>query len=194
MKIYIHCSSLHKYVRAATSGYEYNQRQLEVGHPLKTLKGSTIKRSKYGVGKEIGGEIYVHKDYVDRVVPRMIYNQALDILEDTYPEFEFNCIKYNPKTSVISFQEVPDFDSAREPKVGDYVIVKPDGSVKPGHSNYIFHHKWLFVKNNYPGFDVEDSWEWSKKWLSVLQEPSDGNGIARWNAQLDKYNLPHDKV
>ena len=49
-------------VNCATSPYEYNQSQTETGHPLKTLKGSRVGRSKYGVGKSIGGSIYVYKD------------------------------------------------------------------------------------------------------------------------------------
>ena len=44
----------------------YNQSQTEIGHPLKTLKGSVVKRSsKFGVGKEIGGQIYAHKNYIN---------------------------------------------------------------------------------------------------------------------------------
>ena len=34
---------------------------------LKTQKGSAIKRSKFGVGKVIGGRIYLHRNYVDRL-------------------------------------------------------------------------------------------------------------------------------
>lgn len=171
----------------------YIRSSQSVGSPLKTLKGSRIARSKYGVGKEIGGSIYVHKQYADEVVPEDILDEAESVLESDYPDFEYNCIKWNKNRNSISFQEVPDFDTAREPKVGDYVIVYLDtGATKPGHSEYIYHHKWTFVKNNYTGFDVEDSWNWSKQWLSVLQEPSDGNGIARWNSQLDRYGLPQE--
>lgn len=173
---------------------EYNNSQTEVGHPLKTYKGSYIKRSsKYGVGKEIGGSIYVAYDYSYDVVPSKILETSLSLLEDSYPNFQFNCIRYDPKSNQISFQECPDFDTAREPKVGDYVTVNyEDGSIKTGHSEYIFHHKWLWVKNDYIGFDVSESWEWSKQWLSTLKETSDGNGIGRWNSQLARYNLPID--
>lgn len=179
-----------RYIRSATTPYDYNQNQTVVGSPLKTLKGSRIARSsKYGVGKEIGGEIYFYKDYMDEIVPDDVIENALATLEQSYPDFEYNTIKYNPKTEVIAFQECPDFDTAREPKVGDYIIVRPDGSTKPGHSEYIFHHKWLFVDNLYSGFDVAESWNWSKKWLSTLTEPSDGNGIQRWKAQLKRFGL-----
>lgn len=179
------------YIRSSKDPASYNQSQTEVGHPLKTYKGSIIKRSsKYGVGKEIGGSIYVAYDYADEVIPNDILQTSLEILEDNYPDFTFNCVRYDPKLSQVSFQECPDFDSAREPKVGDYVTVNyATGACKTGHSDYIFHHKWLWVRNDYTGFDVEESWNWSRKWLSTLQETSDGNGIQRWNAQLRRYGL-----
>lgn len=183
------------YIRAAISPEEYNNRQIEVGSPLKTYKGSVIKRSsKYRVGKEIGGDIYFHKLYAELIVPSDILEPALRTLrrEYPYPEFTYNCMRYSPKTGAISFQEAPDFDTAREPMVGDYITVFPDGSIKTGHSNYIWHHKWIWVQNDYPGFDVSESWEWSRQWLNTLQETSDGNGIGRWNAQLNRYGLPLD--
>ena len=174
--------------------FDYNQKQTAVGSALKTLKGSAIKRStKYGVGKEIGGEIYFHKDYAEDILPDEVLSQAMQLLEEEHPGFEYNCLKYNPKTGVVAFQEAPDFDSAREPVVGDYVSVNTNtGVVKTGHSNYIWHHKWNWVKNDYSGFDVAESWNWSKRWLSTLTEVSDGNGIERWNAQLDKFGLNQD--
>lgn len=158
--------------------------------PLYTLNGSKICRSKYGVGKSIGGNIYVHKDYAAQVVPPAILSTAEHILQQNEPDFEYNCIKYDPARRRISFQEVPDFDSAREPTVGDYIIVDvPTGQCKSGHSNYIFHHKWLWVDDNYTGFDVNESYEWSKKWLAKLPVPSDGNGLDRWKSQLKQYEI-----
>lgn len=181
-----------RYIRCAVAPDEYNNRQIQTGSPLKTYKGSAIKRSKYGVGKEIGGDIYLHKMYADEVVPGDVLDNAEQLLSEYDPAFEYNCIRYSPKTGAISFQEAPDFDTAREPVVGDYITVFPDGAIKTGHSNYIWHHKWNWVRNDYPGFDVDESWEWSRTWLNTLQETSDGNGIGRWNAQLDRYGLPRD--
>lgn len=174
---------------AATTPQEYNAKQSQIGSTLKTYKGSAIKRSKYGVGKEIGGDIYVHKDYAQEIVPTELLDYAETVLSETYPDFRYNCIRYSPKLQSVSFQEAPDFDTAREPVVGDYVTVFSDGTTKTGHSDYIWHHKWLWVKNDYDGFDVGKSWNWSKQWVSTLQETSDGNGIARWKSQLDRYNL-----
>ena len=171
----------------------YNINQTEVGHDLKTLKGSKIGRSKYGVGKDMGGNLYVHKNYADRIVPAEALQKAQDILQENYPDFQYNAIKYDSKNGNIAFQEAPDFDTAREPVVGDYVTVNPDdGSVRKGHSDYVWHHKWEWVDNDYEGFDVGESWNWSKQWLSTLTEVADGNGIGRWNTQLDRFGLPQD--
>lgn len=192
MKIYVYSAE-----DAINKNFEFNNKQTEVGSKLKTFKGSSIQRSKkYGVGKEIGGEIYFHKSYADEIVPSAILEDAIDILQDNYPNFQYNCMKYDPKRNRIAFQECPDFDIAREPVVGDWIAIEfkndEDFKITTGHSNYIFHHKWIWCRNDYSGFNVSDSWNWSKKWLSTLEETSDGNGIARWNAQLDKYGLPHD--
>ena len=195
MKIQIYSSE------EVNKNFEYNKRQTQVGSPLKTYSGSVIKRSsKYGVGKEIGGQIYFHKDYADRIVPKEILDACEEALDYYYSDLYYNCMRYDPKTKSISFQEAPNFNTAREPVVGDYVTVFYDENLDPkdfkmkaGYSDYIWHSKWLWFDNNYTVFNVSDAWNWSKKWLSTLTETSDGNGIGRWNAQLDKYGLPHDE-
>lgn len=158
----------------------------------KTLKGSPIKRSKYGVGKLIGGQIYLHKDYALDVIPKDVWEKALKVLADTNSDFKYNCVMYDAKTGNVRFDEAPDFDTAREPVVGNTLTVKPDGTTKAGYSKYIWHHKWIWVKNDYQGFDVNESKAWSQKWLGILTETADGNGIERWNAQLDRFGLEHD--
>lgn len=164
----------------------------EMPDTYKTLKGSVVKRSKYGVGKQMGSQVYLHKDYVSDVIPKKVWENALKVLSDADSDFEYNCVMYDTKTGNVRFDEAPDFDESREPIVGDTITVKPDGTVKNGHSNYIWHHKWLWVKNDYQGFDVNQSKAWSNKWLGTLTETADGNGIERWNAQLDRFNLEHD--
>lgn len=164
----------------------------EMPDSYKTLKGSVVKRSKYGVGKQMGSQVYLHKDYVSDVIPKKVWENALKVLSDADSDFEYNCVMYDTKTGNVRFDEAPDFDESREPIVGDTITVKPDGTVKRGHGNYIWHHKWLWVKNDYQGFDVNQSKAWSNKWLGTLTETADGNGIERWNTQLDRFNLEHD--
>ena len=165
--------------------------------PLKTMKGSVIKRCpRYGVGKEIGGKIYFHLQYALDIVPKHEWDLACDILDSVgQDQVNFNIGVYDPKEKTLRFVECPDFDTAREPVVGHYITVdlKPTGqnnyNVKEGNSNTIYHHKWLFVKDDYQGFDVDESHEWSRKWLSMLPEKADGTNQQRWLAQLKKYNI-----
>lgn len=157
--------------------------------PLKTLKGSVIKRSsKYGVGKEIGGQIYFHKNYVDDICPNL-YELAKDILEEEYPDFKYNCLMYDKKKpDTLRFDEAPDFDSAREPMPGVMLSVDTStGKIIKRYSPQIWHHKWLWVKDDYKGFDVEEAYEWSKKWLEKISSPSDY--IDKWKAELKDAGL-----
>ena len=157
------------------------------------LCGSAHQNSCRHVGQSISHrDIYLHKSYAPKVVPQELLQEATDVLSKSFPNFKYNCIRYSPKTNSISFQEAPDFDTAREPRVGDYITITPGSPAKKGHSDYIWHHKWLWVDNSYKGFDVAKSWNWSKQWLNTLKETSDGNGKARWDAQLKKYGLPID--
>lgn len=211
---------------------EFNKNETTVGNPLKTVAGTTIKRygwtkkSPDGVGKQLsyskkksdekGSQIYLHKNYAYDVVPQNVYDKALELLKQERPDFKFNTIMYlgTNKRQIVRFDEAPDFDTAREPIPGDMIAVNvTDGTVDTGHSDQIWHHKWLWVKNDYKGFDVKKSWEWSKLWLSVIRDTKnkgelidgtkvriDNKGIANgmgengkwWNEQLRYFGLPID--
>lgn len=156
----------------------------EATTPLKTLKGSVVKRSpKYGVGKEIGGQIYFHKNYVDQVCPDL-YSVALEILQKERPDFEFNCLMYDKKKpETLRFDEAPDFDTAREPMPGKMIAVNTSTyELTERYSNQIWHHKWLWVLDDYEGFDVQASYEWSKTWLQKITHPS--GYIDKWKSEL----------
>ena len=128
-------------------------------YPLKTLKGSKICYSKYGVGKEIGGKIYIHKDYALEVIPTDVLNNAQDMLHKYEPCFEFNCVCYNKKQpNIVRFDEAPDFNTEREPHPGVMFTVDTsingEGCYKYRYSDLIWYHKWLWVDENYKGFNV----------------------------------------
>lgn len=91
--------------------YDHNQEQTKTGATLRMLgqpgkSGSDVKRRKKNgveVGKEIGGTVYVHRDYVDDVVPEDVYENARQVLAEEYPDFTYNCVEYNPKTDAVRF-------------------------------------------------------------------------------------------
>lgn len=158
-------------------------------NPLTTLAGSRIKRSSLGVGKQMGKQIYVHKDYVLDVVPEKIYKKALSLLPSG---FSFNTIMYDSgHPSIVRFDESTDFNTAREPSPGRMIYVDTaTGEIRHGSTKQIFHHKWLWVKDGYSGFDVQEAYDWSKTWLKKITNPS--GYIEKWNEALEAAGLPVD--
>lgn len=150
------------------------ERKFKVGN-------TTYHRSKrYGVGKEIGDKIYVHKNYADRIINKKDLAKAMILLPEY---FSYNCIMIDKnKPYTIRFDEAPDFDTAREPQVGDFIEIDfNEFLVREGHSNFIWHHKWMWVDDDYDGFDVNESYEWSKKWTGVITHPSGSKRV--WDEQ-----------
>ena len=124
------------------------------------------KRStKYGVGKQIGGAVYVHRRY------ESVFGSAVEEARKCLPpEFDYTVVKYNLANGALSFVQVADFAAAPEPTVGIVIVVKNDGScrtVNPPRDPYIYHHKWLFVLDDYDGFNVDESRRRSAAWLSL---------------------------
>lgn len=111
---------------------------------------------RIGVGKEIGGCVYIHRSY-EHLLPTGIFASAKEVIP---PEFEYQVVKFCYTTGNVSFMQCPDFDSAPEPTVGNSWLVKPDGTLKTraqARDPEIYHHKWLFVADDYRGFDVAAS-------------------------------------
>ncbi len=123
------------------------------------------RSSKYGVGKEIGGAIYVHRQY--EYVLGSVVQQALANLPVDFP---YVVVKYKARSGTVSFIQCDDFDGAPEPTVGNSVIIDASGDLRRrAHPRdpEIYHHKWLFVADDYAGFDVTESKRRSMMWLTL---------------------------
>ena len=117
-----------------------------------------------GIGKEIGGNVYCHRQYEDQF-PADELAAAKSVLP---ADFEYNIVKYDLKTHTFSFIFSHDFDTVEEPSVDGGITVKADGTSKRfGNAGWIYHHKWLWVDDAYRGFDVESSKLRSLKWASL---------------------------
>jgi hypothetical protein len=120
---------------------------------------------KYSVGKEIGGALYVHRSY-EGLLPEPVKIAA----ENLPTDFDYDVVKFVEKESCVSFVVCPDFDSADEPIVGDIVRIASNGSqqfFRQQADPFIYHHKWLFVMDDYAGFDVRKSKSRSITWLGL---------------------------
>ena len=118
-----------------------------------------------GIGKSIGGNIYIYKDY-EHTLPVYSIVHLKKIMQLEYPGFVYNVVKVAKNGSTTFFLSL-DFDTADEPTCGVYVRVTPQGTCKTGVSMNIWHHKWLFVADSYAGFDVEKSKSRSLYWLQL---------------------------
>ncbi len=124
------------------------------------------KRSaRFGVGKDIGGTVYLHRKYEDKL--GTVFLVAKTHLAG---DFDYRVVKFNYRTGAISFVQCTDFDTAPEPTVGDIVTVDAKGNVRrrrQPRDPEIYHHKWLFVADDYEGFDVEASRQRSVAWMRL---------------------------
>ena len=159
--------------------------------PLKTLKGSKIWYSKHGVGKRVGSKIYFHKSAWDKIVPEDVWKKANNILMvNCLSPGLFNTVCYDlNQQHVVRFDICEGFDTEREPVVGQMVFVNTETrAIWNKYNQQIYHHKWLWCAEDYDGFNVYESYEWSKTWLGKLPEVASGYP-HKWEDQLKKYNI-----
>jgi hypothetical protein len=143
--------------------------------------GAPIKSKKYGVGKQMGDFVYFHKS-MRGLIDQEHLNNALSLIPS---DFKYDVIKFNVKSGVISFIESKDFDTADEPTVGKSYCVdfnaKKVSVTKEKVDPQIYHHKWLFVLDNYRKFDVVESKIRTISWYTMENiEKSKIGAISYW--------------
>jgi len=124
-----------------------------------------IRSRRFGVGKEIGYAVYVHREYEERL------GATVEWAKRHLPEaYEYTVVKLNQRNDSVSFILCPNFDLEHEPAITAIVVVSADGATQRRTTPadpYIYHHKWLFVDDGYGGFDVEESKARSQQWISL---------------------------
>lgn len=146
--------------------------------------------------KKIGGAIYIHRsniDILDQEQLDLVWTRLEQLAKSNYPCNSYEIIKI--KGDSVTFIECDGWDELREPVVGNAYNVKADGSIrftkKKEKNPQIYHHKWMFVAEDYKGFDVEESKAWSKKWLSIVPKGHHTKYGYRdyWNNLLESLGL-----
>jgi hypothetical protein len=160
---------------------------------LKTRKGSAIKRSKFGVGKDIGGSLYVHILYVPDEMKQIVSDARAEV-SIAHPTFNPNVVRIDYKKGSVAFYESEEFDSVNEPMAGNMVVVKDGVVSNPRLIKQIWHHKWLWVGDDYKGFDVKKSFDRSAEWLDNDDIPFSKIGSKlKWNEWLSLVGLKESK-
>jgi len=139
--------------------------------------------TQYGVGKRIGGAVYLHRQY------EQVLGPVLDVAKALLPAgFQYTVVKHNEQNGNVSFVHCPDFDTAHERATGEFAVVRQDGSISLHASladPYIYHHKWLFVRDDYGGFDLAASQSRSLAWMSLSDVDKSLIGKASyWNRHV----------
>lgn len=109
----------------------------------------------FGFGKKMGNDVYIHKNYESYLPSDVLLENKKMLPED----FNYTIVKWNKKDNSMSFIESKDFDTSDEPIVDDSCKVS-NGNIrfrsKPKRDQ-IYHHKWMFVKPEYNGFNYDES-------------------------------------
>lgn len=167
---------------------------------LKDLK--LKKYSKYGIGKNMGSQVWVHKNYVTKIMTEKEFKEFSSYFPN---DFDYEIIRWEEKKNEIAFIECKDFNESNEPIVGrvqriqkidtDYIIHK---ETKPHKDPAIYHHKWMFVEDDYKGFNTLESKKRSVQWKSILgvnKEVSSKIGKkSYWDQWLKLNGLPERNV
>lgn len=146
------------------------------------------------IGKKMLDCLYIHKSAIDTLKEEEfnLYLQKLQYIDD----FDFEIVKISLKKEEVSFIKSDDWDTQNEPSVGDSICVKKDNSIrKTKGSNLIYHHKWMFVKDSYTGFSVEESKKRSESWMNnetILKLKLDSN--EKFNSKIGRRNYWNEKV
>lgn len=129
--------------------------------------------AKTGVGKSIGGQLYVHKMYAEEAASIIGMEDWLHRAIEIASDWDYDIVKLDPKVNKVSLLQSPDWNTAPEPSVVASISVDQEGNTKRWNApanGVIYHHKWLFVKDNYPGFNVEEAKQRSMQWIQVIQD------------------------
>lgn len=144
--------------------------------------------------RKIETAVYVHKSAIDQL--RLEYPDAYKYAQTlSLKGIEYDVVKWDFGRRFITFIMCPDWDTAREPLVGDALRVDVTNlEVKRLRSRgQVYHHKHEFVNADYSGFDIEESKAWSTKWQSILPPTKQiKNRISYkkdWLALLKEYGL-----
>ncbi|EGR2855519.1 hypothetical protein DMW08_29120 [Vibrio parahaemolyticus] len=154
-------------------------------------------RSEFGiyrqspVGKRIGYNFWFHVSYAECFgveIEKFLNSPKIDFMP--------TIIKINNKTNAISLIQCDEFDSQDCPVIGKVLTFRQDGScklTKQSENPFIYHHKWLFVADDYNGFDINQSKLYSYIWKSLLGvDPSVSSIIGRyhcWCEILKKHKI-----
>ena len=135
---------------------------------IETVTGDILVRYFKGVGELKNKWVSVQRNYASDIIPFNEFLEAQKALNEEYPLFDAECISYHERTKEIRFENCPDFDKDDEPIIKSCIIYSPK-TKKLKYQGYgrKIRHKWLYVKDDYVGFNVKKSYDRSKQEVGI---------------------------
>lgn len=143
----------------------------EIHSELNLALGRMGLKRNSPVGKRMGSAVWAHAIYAAHVVPNGLL-AAVPALASEYGIVP-TVLRYDQKTGALCLIECPKFDVEDEPVIGRTLLISGGDtrSVKltePSNNPLIYHHKWMFVMDDYEEFDVAQSKLRSLWWKSQM--------------------------
>lgn len=143
------------------------------------------------VGKKIGSNVWMHITYATADKTSVDINYLKDQI-DFCPAI----VRIDRSSNKVALIESVDFDTANEPLVGRSALFTNNKILKitnPSMNPLIYHHKWMFVQDDYQEFNVQEAKERSLKWKALLgtnREVSSKIGRkSYWEAWINKRDI-----
>lgn len=134
--------------------------------PIELADRAKLLRYQNNVGLNIDSWVIVQKNYASEIVPFKEFIEAQKVLDKNYPMFQYELVSYNKSLKKIKFEDCPHFDTRENPEIARYVIydlkTKNIEFIEPDTTQMLL-DKWLLVKDDYTGFNVQESYERSKE-------------------------------
>lgn len=161
--------------------------------------------------KKVGSCLYAHSSNIQGIIDelfkkvdkntdvlqnlRAAHNFILNDVEDEDIETGSYIIKVNTKQNSISFITCPTWDAVYEPIVKRSYVFNYNKQtyrvIEDGQR--VYHHKWMFVSEDYLGFDIEDCKNRSEI-LNKIPEFREKKSLIGnkdyWSAFMLRYKLP----
>lgn len=166
-----------------------------MGSEIEQLKGALAKfglKRENPAGRMLGTRWQAHRAHVREIVPLSILTGAERAAAEFCPAILriHNAFHFNMADQSFSFDYSPDFDHSDEPILASSFTVYADGTsqfVPINIDPIIWPHKWLWVTDDYAGFDVKLSMQRSL-WLCSLapmNEQKRHHRRAAWMNYMD---------
>lgn len=131
--------------------------------PIRRKSGRLLTRYFKGVGVINKNWIMMQKNYSAEIIPFKEFMDAQTAVQKNYPLFQYELVSYNIKSKELRFHMCPDFDTEITPTITGTLIYSPKHKkIKYDDTTSTIEHKWRLVKDDYTGFNVQDSYNISK--------------------------------